>query len=314
MSEQRVRRLEQELWPRGGSRDVYMIADAARDPRVFPFLLRSHLEYTCLYSGRVSPKLEMVAPYLVQLDFDYGDTRELLLNAWGNSWGVFLKTGASMRRLRDHLRGFLMVRDPGGNRLVFRYYDPRVLRVYLPACSATELDTIFGPVQRFWAESGDGSEVIEFDYGGERMLTARIRVDRSASFRERPPEDMERTERVRSLPLVMRREQIEMFAREERRKFEDWMVGHLARCFPDELRTEEARREAARFGIRKALIFGIDRRNDVCRFVDLTVAVGPEFEHDPRFPWALGMLEREVDGTSKISAVHDYIRVRLMES
>jgi hypothetical protein len=30
--------------------------------------------------------------------------------------------------------------------LLFRYYDPRVLRVYLPSCRPSELETVFGPV------------------------------------------------------------------------------------------------------------------------------------------------------------------------
>ncbi len=30
--------------------------------------------------------------------------------------------------------------------LVFRYYDPRVLRVYLPTCSPAEFARFFGPI------------------------------------------------------------------------------------------------------------------------------------------------------------------------
>jgi len=45
---------------------------------------------------------------------------------------VFLRTETGIEQLRKHLRGFLRVRDEAGRRLIFRYYDPRVLRVYLP--------------------------------------------------------------------------------------------------------------------------------------------------------------------------------------
>jgi hypothetical protein len=56
------------------------------------------------------------------------------------------------------------VRDERGNRLVFRYYDPRVLRVYLPTCTASELRRVFGPIECFWMESGDPEELFKFDY------------------------------------------------------------------------------------------------------------------------------------------------------
>jgi hypothetical protein len=58
----------------------------------------------------------------------------------------------------------LIVRDPSGNRLVFRYYDPRVLRVYLPTCYIGELGTVFGPINRFWTESDDREDMLEFGF------------------------------------------------------------------------------------------------------------------------------------------------------
>jgi hypothetical protein len=80
-------------------------------------------------------------------------------NGWGNSWGVFLRTETSIRELRRHLRGFLRVRDEAGRRMIFRYYDPRVLRAYLPTCWPEELETVFGPVESYLMEALGGSEM-----------------------------------------------------------------------------------------------------------------------------------------------------------
>ena len=44
----------------------------------------------------------------------------------------------------------------------FRYYDPRVFRVYLPTCNREELETIFGPAVKFFAESEDADSLIEY--------------------------------------------------------------------------------------------------------------------------------------------------------
>ncbi len=162
MAFQHLANIEELLWPRGFTRDLWMIVDAARDPRIYPMLIASYMEYSCLYSGRLAPAVERVAPYLVQLEFENSYTRRLLQSAWGNSWGIILKSDSSVTKLRRHLRQFLMVRDPRGQQVLFRYYDPRVLRVYLPTCNREELRTVFGPVECFYVEDGDPGDVWEF--------------------------------------------------------------------------------------------------------------------------------------------------------
>jgi len=67
--------------------------------------------------------------------------------------------------MRRHLRRFLIVRAPDGKRLYFRYYDPRVLSVYLPTCNAAELQYIFGPVRQFVCEGPDPTVLLRFDAG-----------------------------------------------------------------------------------------------------------------------------------------------------
>jgi hypothetical protein len=83
----------------------------------------------------------------------------------------------SLDLLRRHLREFLVVRDPMGNSLMFRYYDPRVLRVYLPTCNRTELSTIFGPVERFWMESADSGILLEFGLDEGKLIERQVSLD-----------------------------------------------------------------------------------------------------------------------------------------
>jgi hypothetical protein len=156
--------IEKHFWPNGPSRNVWMIVDCARDQkRIFRFLLSCHLEQSCLYSGPIAPALEMAAPYLLQLEHESQETRQLIDLSWGNNWGVFLRSSTNMRNLRTHLRRFLMVRDASGRRMTFRYYDPNVLRIYLPTCTGEELRTVFGPIECFWTENGkDMDQMLEF--------------------------------------------------------------------------------------------------------------------------------------------------------
>jgi len=62
-----------------------------------------------------------------------------------------------LAQLRRHFRELLIVRDDSGRKLVFRFYDPRVLSIYLPTCTGAEARQFFGPVRRM-AMEGDGRE------------------------------------------------------------------------------------------------------------------------------------------------------------
>jgi hypothetical protein len=161
--------VEQLFWPNGGNRNLWMILDGARDRRIYSDLLNSHLIYSCLYSGEVPFELEVAAPHLVQLEYEDKSTRTLIQRSWGRSWGVFLRSDARMERLRRHLRTMLVVRSWRGERLLFRYYDPRILRVYLPTCTQQELKSVFGPVQQFYTEAESCDALTRFEFTGGKL-------------------------------------------------------------------------------------------------------------------------------------------------
>lgn len=161
MAKQFLHDIEALLWPKGFTRDVWMILDGARDQRVYSSLVGSYMNYSCLYAGDLSAALERAAPYLVQLEFESGDTRRLIDRAWGHSWGVFLRCDDRIERVRRHLRQFLRVRTQRGRPMIFRYYDPRVLRIYLPTCTPEELRTVFGPIQSFYMEDENPTTVLD---------------------------------------------------------------------------------------------------------------------------------------------------------
>lgn len=165
------------LWPPGSlpGTSVWAILDCARDERIYDALRNSRLDYLCLYSGRLPHELEVAAPYLVEIAPTYTFTPQLIEMGWGESWGVFLRTKDSLN-LRDHLRGFLRVQDESGRILIFRYYDPRVLRLYLPTCRPNELQTVFGPIGSYLTEGEDGKSVIEFEFDGNRLVERQINL------------------------------------------------------------------------------------------------------------------------------------------
>ena len=64
-----------------------------------------------------------------------------------------------------------MVYNEDGKPLYFRFYDPRVFRVYLPTCNESELEIIFGPVSRYLVESEDVGEMAEFFCPDKKLIT-----------------------------------------------------------------------------------------------------------------------------------------------
>ncbi len=142
---------------------VHAILDGASVPGLQQHLVEQEPPYVCLYRGELEPDMAEVAPYLVKLVHDSPFTEWVIEQGWGKHWGIFAETGAAdLNALRRHFRGFLTVHDPSGKPLLFRYYDPRVLRVYLPTCNADELKTIFGPVQAYVMEDENPGSMLRF--------------------------------------------------------------------------------------------------------------------------------------------------------
>jgi RimJ/RimL family protein N-acetyltransferase len=162
MSSMDPRQLVDYLWPNGDSLSgpqVHLLVDGARCPDAVSLIRHGKLEYGCLFSGRLTPRLQAAAPYLVHLAAASPLTLELLSRTWGNSGGILTvaRADVTLDQQRRHFKKFLRVQDEGGRVLQFRFYDPRVLRIYLPTCTMEELQRFFGPVTRIVMEAQDSA-------------------------------------------------------------------------------------------------------------------------------------------------------------
>jgi pSer/pThr/pTyr-binding forkhead associated (FHA) protein len=152
---------------------LYAVLDAARDIRILALLLHHKEECQSLYEGPEDAKLAQVAPYLVRLQPESKLLEALVEEGWGKSWGVYLTSVSDLGEVRRHLRHFLQARMPDGEQVYFRFYDPRVLRVFLPTCTADETTQFFGPIKRYLMEGEEASEVWEFttiERGAEKKV------------------------------------------------------------------------------------------------------------------------------------------------
>ncbi len=153
---------------------VYAILDGASVPELPQTLTRFEVESECLFRGDLEPDLALVAPYLAVVQPSHPFTEWLLQEGWGKHWGVFAISKADFRDLRMHLRTFLKVYGPDLTPLYFRYYDPRVLRTYLPTCNEQELRTMFGPVLRYIVEDENPIALLKFWLEGDECRKERV--------------------------------------------------------------------------------------------------------------------------------------------
>ncbi|HLZ15581.1 MAG TPA: DUF4123 domain-containing protein, partial [Cyclobacteriaceae bacterium] len=106
-----------------------------------------------LYHGRPEAlSLETVAPYLFDLSGADGLRQLAETEGWGRAWGYFIASDQSLQELKAHFSRFLVTKDDEGKEYYFRFYDPRVLRQFLPSCEKKQLIEFFGPVEYFLVE------------------------------------------------------------------------------------------------------------------------------------------------------------------
>jgi hypothetical protein len=143
--------------------ELYALLDGARDDAVHAFTRESGCPWVYLEEAVVEASYEVCAPRLIALGRRPSPALErLLAQGWGHSWGVFVRTKAGFGRLRRHLRTLSSVKLPNGRVAQFRFYDPRVLRLYLPTCTADELALMFGPVLEYLMEAETPGRLCRF--------------------------------------------------------------------------------------------------------------------------------------------------------
>jgi hypothetical protein len=273
---------------------VWAILDGARDNRIYSAVTHLAREKYCLYRGKLPTELLAAAPYLVQLEPDDALFNYIVQLGWGKSWGIFLRAQDTGEQLRRHFRRFLMVQDESGKQLIFRYYDPRVLRVYLPTCKATELQSIFGPVAKFAIEAQDPELLLEHSFDGKKLLLQELQLAPSASEPPRPSSadssrvsmgsPAHKTERAKE-GLIIRTAQMETFVQASENRFEERMAAQLRELFPraaNKLGNSHLR-DAIRYGVVRARVYGITRERDISRYIGIMFMFGPNFDRKMEF-------------------------------
>lgn len=126
---------------------LYALVDGAQD-LAFALSLPGRFDrpILSLFDEPGASRLRDVTPYLAHIEID-----NELLSMWAerlqDNLGILLLSKAEPEEMRTHLRTLFRVTDEEGEEYFFRFYDPRVLRTFLPTCDTKEIKEFFGPVR-----------------------------------------------------------------------------------------------------------------------------------------------------------------------
>jgi hypothetical protein len=137
---------------------LFAILDTARDDRILELLRQSVEPHQSLYEGIQGEPLATVAPYIVgPFRKDSKLLDRLVTEGWGKRWGIYMSSREPFKEVRRHFRRFLMVEmEETGEPLYFRFYDPWVLRVFLPTCSTAQKEDFSRPLGGLYFEAAHG--------------------------------------------------------------------------------------------------------------------------------------------------------------
>jgi hypothetical protein len=154
----------------------YLLFDAARADKALFEAQEKNPDNRSLYLGTAQEELFGVAPYLFNLKNQHDFKQWFMEHGWNNHWGLMLQSEAPFDEIFKHCRKFLLVKKEDGEQLYFRFYDPRVLRVFLPTCDRQQLNEFFGPVKCFITEDENPENVLIFRLRNGELMTEKMSI------------------------------------------------------------------------------------------------------------------------------------------
>ena len=145
----------------------YLIADGC----TFEWTEKGNcLTMESLYRISKDQALYYVRPHLLKIP-----SPELMKVNLGNASYIIFNVDAEFEIPYNHFRKFLIIETDDFTKLYFRFYDPRVLRIFLPTCSDNQLEEFFGPVDRFICEDEDADFALVFSLSKGKLITEKTK-------------------------------------------------------------------------------------------------------------------------------------------
>ena len=271
--------LRKALWDNDGSSKeiiIYALLDGASSNKIFPMLKQSGLRFDCLYEGKLSYDMQLSAPYLVRLDEDSDFTHELLLNNIGNNWCVFFKTfkPVTMLSILRLARRNHKILTPDNKQLIFRYFDPRILRSYIPSCTIKEANVFFGPIEEIICEGSEPCTIHKFSRTDHGVLDLNVIDLQKSKISKEPYEN-----KIGDLkPLKIRQEQLNILSKSMLPPFFKKISEYVINEYPEfALHKKDKLMSWVEETYNQAIEYGLKTERDHYKFVNYKCIFGNDF-------------------------------------
>lgn len=153
---------------------TYCILDGAAIPDLPKRLYQLDPPNFPLLRGELTPDMVHVAPYVAIMMPNEKFTAWVVENSFGKNWGIYAHSRYSIYEMRRHFRSMISVHDEEGIPMIFRFYDPRVMRKFLPTCDAEQLKVFFGNVDTYFVEAEEGEILLAYSNNHGELVTKEI--------------------------------------------------------------------------------------------------------------------------------------------
>ena len=204
---------------------------------------------------------------------------------WQHDAGLIIESDAPMPLLAEHLRSLIHARVSGGACVLFRYYDPRVMRHWLPALPPAEKDHLMGPICRVRLPAHAGRD--------EEWIVREQNRQSAQPYADCPW-------------LYLDERQLQQLNQGRLDAFDQQLLEHVRTYFPDCLaQRSNAEQLAWAAACREgAARYGYSAPNEVVRWSALVAAHGTAFPHVPEHQAYCDLLQQpSLNATQRLDAL-----------
>lgn len=150
---------------------LYAVLDLAADTALNAHVQRLEPDAAaCLFEGKLHPQVKAASPHVVELAPSDPLSARWRTEGWGKAWGLLISSSAGLMTVRRRLRHFTQARLPDGSGpVLFRFWDPRVFRTYMPLVEPGEVAGWFTDIDRYIVETEDGAGSLRYSLQGGRL-------------------------------------------------------------------------------------------------------------------------------------------------
>lgn len=155
---------------------LYAMVDATREPfLVRPMLEAMSKDVACLFKGLATEAFGDRTAWVAKINEGEWILDWLIEDGWGVRLASYIASPLPLEPLMTHLRRFTKVEGPDGRQHFFRFYDPRVMRQYLPVFDDRQHARWFAGIAACLIEDDrDPRRLLRLTSEGGRCVTARV--------------------------------------------------------------------------------------------------------------------------------------------